>query len=914
MKSVLRGLCVLALASSTVACSGGDTNDASRTRNGVVIDAPELCIDASRTQLAADGNLSIGMCNWAGVFGLATDSPGMFPFYVEVKDGIGVLPNIVWNTLKPTTIRLSIGNKDETQFIEEELVITSTQASPAAPDEDENGLRKLKSFTVTRAVLGTQPGLKFNWVYNRTDEERYGKYYVRVSFRRAGSSDGARIAESDGVQTSLSMIMDPANGWEFEIDQPYEFTASEMSMATRMPSSLDSTVILVPRPSDETSSPASGTDVDPLTSTPAPVHTFSAQRVVSTVDAGNSDATGDASGDVDVPTGDGAGNETPPVAGVEGSAPTNLTVERLNESDVAVSWTNPSWPDFGFSQLRFRYANMEIGLNGEWVNYVFVDVGTQSSWTGRAPVMPNMGDLDFRVTAVSADKSKSYQSETVRLVNPTPPSTTAVDEMEAVVDACSAVENVDELVSLVGGPFTTDEPVIVETTPGCDIPQEFADKVRVDYSFTLVGETYFTDWTANGLQFPQSLGTYSQLLPADKYTLSFSRHVLVEGRDVNGEVSSPVSTKSFEVGQGTTESNVQCADTDLKMSGESFEFACQYVNNISLATLRREGDPKDDGYASGTRSLDLAKWGSGWHRVELWVTGALLRQMWRLYLCHTNCGAVAPPAGYSATKSGEVISLELPPCDSPQNTPLDLGFIAPLRAVSPGVLRRARFDYARSMATANQKSFDNLDHETLVRGRSDAITITNGADIAGLEFAENAVCMKSGNVTELVVFAKSADATPSSETTEPPKVDTPPVVQPLTVDVASVIASPVKLADNVTRVDVTLTDSSDDSSALSMSLDGTTWVPVPRGQPVSLNRSDVASLQVRSVNSKGEMRQVVQTVVSNASGESSSNVSGTVSGVSDSSSSSKLWIVVVILVLLVLIAVLMRGRRSKAKD
>jgi cobalamin biosynthesis Mg chelatase CobN len=139
------------------------------------------------------------------------------------------------------------------------------------------------------------------------------------------------------------------------------------------------------------------------------------------------------------------------------------------------------------------------------------------------------------------------------------------------------------------------------------------------------------------------------------------------------------------------------------------------------------------------------------------------------------------------------------------------------------------------------------------------------------------------------------------------------VVQPLTVDVASVIASPVKLADNVTRVDVTLTDSSDDSSALSMSLDGTTWVPVPRGQPVSLNRSDVASLQVRSVNSKGEMRQVVQTVVSNASGESSS-AGSTVSGVSDSSSSSKLWIVVVILVLLILIAVLMRGRRSKAKD
>jgi hypothetical protein len=59
---------------------------------------------------------------------------------------------------------------------------------------------------------------------------------------------------------------------------------------------------------------------------------------------------------------------------------------------------------------------------------------------------------------------------------------------------------------------------------------------------------------------------------------------------------------------------------------------------------------------------------------------------------------------------------------------------------------------------------------------------------------------------------------------------------------------------------------------------------------------------------------VVQTVVSNASGESSSNVSGTVSDGSDSPSSSKLWIVVVILVLLILVAVLMRGRRSKAKD
>jgi cobalamin biosynthesis Mg chelatase CobN len=140
------------------------------------------------------------------------------------------------------------------------------------------------------------------------------------------------------------------------------------------------------------------------------------------------------------------------------------------------------------------------------------------------------------------------------------------------------------------------------------------------------------------------------------------------------------------------------------------------------------------------------------------------------------------------------------------------------------------------------------------------------------------------------------------------------VVQPLTVDVATVIASPVKIADNVTRVDITLTDSSDDLSALSMSLDGTTWVPVPRGQPVSLNRTDVASLQVRSVNSKGEVRQVVQKVVSNASGESSSNVSGTVSDGSDSPSSSKLWIVVVILVLLILVAVLMRGRRSKAKD
>ena len=61
------------------------------------------------------------------------------------------------------------------------------------------------------------------------------------------------------------------------------------------------------------------------------------------------------------------------------------------------------------------------------------------------------------------------------------------------------------------------------------------------------------------------------------------------------------------------------------------------------------------------------------------------------------------------------------------------------------------------------------------------------------------------------------------------------------------------------------------------------------------------------------MRQVVQTVVSNTSGESLS-AGSTVSGESDSSSSSKLWIVVVILVLLVLIAVLMRGRRSKAKD
>jgi cobalamin biosynthesis Mg chelatase CobN len=241
---------------------------------------------------------------------------------------------------------------------------------------------------------------------------------------------------------------------------------------------------------------------------------------------------------------------------------------------------------------------------------------------------------------------------------------------------------------------------------------------------------------------------------------------------------------------------------------------------------------------------------------------------------------------------------------------LDAGLIAPLRRLSSGVLRRPRFDYGLAMKLGRQKSFDNLANEIIVLGRSESITISNSADIAGVEFTETA-----GNVAETAILGSStAGSSSPSETTQPPKVDSTGVVQPLTVDVATVIASPVKIADNVTRVDITLTDSSDDLSALSMSLDGTTWVPVPRGQPVSLNRTDVASLQVRSVNSKGEVRQVVQKVVSNASGESSSNVSGTVSDGSDSPSSSKLWIVVVILVLLILVAVLMRGRRSKAKD
>jgi hypothetical protein len=138
------------------------------------------------------------------------------------------------------------------------------------------------------------------------------------------------------------------------------------------------------------------------------------------------------------------------------------------------------------------------------------------------------------------------------------------------------------------------------------------------------------------------------------------------------------------------------------------------------------------------------------------------------------------------------------------------------------------------------------------------------------------------------------------------------VAQPLTIDVASVIASPVVLPESVSRVDLNVTDSGDSTSALSISLDGTTWVPVPRGQPISFDREDAASLQVRSVNSKGEIRQVVQNVVTDSSSGSS--------GVTDTDSSDEggslaiVWIVALVIVILIMVVVVMRGRRAKAKD
>jgi|GEM_PF-5321673 len=623
----------------------------------------------------------------------------------------------------------------------------------------------------------------------------------------------------------------------------------------------------------------------------------------------------------EIPTAEPTGNGEPTGGADDSGAsttefpPTNVTAQRVDDKTVTVRWTNPSWADFASSRVEFRYTNMEVNEDGSWSSYVYVDLGTASTWTGAAGVLPNLADLEFRVVAFNADKSVSYRSATVLLKDSTETSTNEADEVQTVVDACAAVEQFDDFVTLVGAPFTTDQPVVVETSAGCDIPEKFSDRVRVEYSFTLVGDKHFTDWNANGIQYPQSLGSYTQLLPADNYTLNVTRHVTVDGLMVNSEVTGPVITKTFEVTQGDSNPKVECADSDMKMAATAFEFPCQFVDNLLLSTVKRTGEPLENGYFSGSRVVDLKKLGSGWHRVEVSTTGALLRQMWRLYVCHTDCGPVNPPSGYSVSKSGDVITIALPPCDVPEGMRLDAGLIAPLRRLSSGVLRRPRFDYGLAMKLGRQKSFDNLANEIIVLGRSESITISNSTDIAGVEFTETAVCMTAGNVTETAILGSStAGSSSPSETTQPPKVDSTGVVQPLTVDVATVIASPVKIADNVTRVDITLTDSSDDSSALSMSLDGTTWVPVPRGQPVSLNRSDLASLQVRSVNSKGEMRQVVQTVVSNASGESSSNVSGTVSDGSDSPSSSKLWIVVVILVLLILVAVLMRGRRSKAND
>jgi hypothetical protein len=414
-------------------------------------------------------------------------------------------------------------------------------------------------------------------------------------------------------------------------------------------------------------------------------------------------------------------------------------------------------------------------------------------------------------------------------------------------------------------------------------------------------------------------GAPSQLLPADTYSLSYRRDVQLDGKSVFGGVPIASVTKNFDVEEGSTKAKVECADSDLTFSGTTLVFPCQFIDNLELYVYNKRGTLIEGGRFTGERSLELKTLGSGWKRVEAGVSNSLLRQWWRLYLCHTDCGPVAPSSGYKVTKSNDVVTISLPPCDVSAGDVIDFSWLAPLRAMSPGVLRRFTYSGEPYPNTDEGRSFPNPQNEIFLYNRSEPVTFTDSAGIAGVVLLEWNFCMSAGDYQEVAIFdAGIADANSPAEastsTSEPAKVDTPAVVQPLTVDVASVIASPVKLADNVTRVEVTLTDSSDDSSALSMSLDGTRWVPVPRGQPVSLNRSDVASLQVRSVNSKGEMRQVVQTVVSNASGESSSNVSGSVSGDSDSSSSSKLWIVVVILVLLILIAVLMRGRRSKAKD
>ncbi len=647
-----------------------------------------------------------------------------------------------------------------------------------------------------------------------------------------------------------------------------------------------------------------------------PVYAFSKSdvRPVETVTVTAEEPSGDAAGSDDAPGA--GGNDTP---SSDGLAPTNVTVERRNPSElseVTVSWTNPTWAEFASIRVEFRYtiAHTDVDANGDWVAPIYVEIGTATSWTGAAGILPALGNPEFRVVALNADKSVAHRSASVVLKNPEPTQSSDAAELQAVVDDCAAVEQFDDFVTLVGAPFTTDQPVVVETSAGCDIPEKLTDRVRVEYSFTLVGDKHFTDWNANGIQYPQSLGSYTQLLPADDYTLNVTRHVTVDGLMVNSEVTGPVITKTFEVTQGDSNPKVECADSDMKMVATAFEFPCQFVDNLLLSTVKRTGEPLENGYFSGSRVVDLKKLGSGWHRVEVSTTGALLRQMWRLYVCHTDCGPVNPPSGYSVSKSGDVITIALPPCDVPEGMRLDAGLIAPLRRLSSGVLRRPRFDYGLAMKLGLQKSFDNLANEIIVLGRSESITISNSADIAGVEFTETAVCMTAGNVTETAIFGSStAGSNSPSETTQPPNVESTGVVQPLTIDVASVNPSPVVLPESVSRIEVTLTDSSDDLSALSMSLDGSTWVPVPRGQPVSLNRSDVASLQVRSVNAKGEMRQVVQTVVSGTSGESSS-AGSTVSGASDSSSSSKLWILVVILVLLILIAVLMRGRRSKAKD
>lgn len=198
-RSIKSTCALLATFMVALAACGGSSDSQGRTRNAAIgEDAPELCIDSSRTSLAADGNLSIAFCEWASWFGLAVKEDGKYTYYEPIEAGIGVLPNITVPVGESKTLVLSIGNKSESQYIEEELTVTATGATNSQTPND--ALTCATGGTCVTGDVGPGGGVVF---YVADKAQDWGQYLESApsSWNNTPTDPKVRYECPDDIET-----------------------------------------------------------------------------------------------------------------------------------------------------------------------------------------------------------------------------------------------------------------------------------------------------------------------------------------------------------------------------------------------------------------------------------------------------------------------------------------------------------------------------------------------------------------------------------------------------------------------------------------------------------------------------------------------------------------------------------------